>query len=143
MTVEHWNAVEAARVAFEARWQPSSVAVVDSELFDRFKEQLDLWNEAYATGSVEDIEIQAGGMIRAYEAATKLLEGHRMTAFLLAHDHEAGVSVCISSHSESVEHAKKSTDYPVEWVTPEAVVRLVAQAKAMETTIADKEDRLS
>lgn len=143
MTAEHFARVKAARVAFEARWQPSSLAVVDSAFYERFMAQVGLWDEAYAVGNPDEIETQAGGMIRAYEAAAELLEGHRMTAFLIGHDHERGRTICVSAHSESVEHAKKLTDHRVEWVTPEAVARLVGQAQEMGITIGDKEDRLS
>lgn len=65
MSVERWQEVQDARVAFEARWRPSQLACVDRELYDRFQEQLDHWNEAYAVGDGEDIEIHSAGMIRA------------------------------------------------------------------------------
>ena len=111
--------------------------------YERFMEQVDLWNEAYTTGNDGDIETQAGGMIRAYEAARKRLEGHRMTAFLIGHDRERGTAVCVSAHSESLEFAEKHVDGPITWVTPESVARLVAQAQDMGITIMDTEDRLS
>lgn len=135
--------VDAARVEFEKQWQPSSLAVVDNELYERFRQQEELWNAAYMTGTAEDIEVQAGGMVRAYQAASKRLEGHRMTAFLVGHDQERGKSVCISGHSESVPYAERGTDYPVIWVTPDAVARLVARTQEMGIIIDDKEDRLS
>jgi len=37
----------------------------------------------------------------------------------------------------------KKTDLPVEWVTPEAVARLVGKARQMGITIDDKGDRMS
>ncbi|MGI9501516.1 MAG: hypothetical protein ACR2RE_00480 [Geminicoccaceae bacterium] len=143
MTVEHWNAVKEARVAFEAQWQPSSLAAVDGSFYERFMEQVDLWNEAYANGSTDDIETHAGGMIRAYQAAAERLKGHRMTAYMIGYDRERGIAVCVSAHSESLEFAKKHVDGPITWVTPESVARLVAQAQDMGVTIMDTEDRLS
>lgn len=76
-------------------------------------------------------------------AVYKRLEGHRMTAFLSGNDHANSRTVCISAHSESVAYAERGTDYPVTWVTPDAVARLVARAQEMGIIIDDKEDRLS
>ncbi|MGI9506120.1 MAG: hypothetical protein ACR2RE_24025 [Geminicoccaceae bacterium] len=117
--------------------------MVDGALYERFLEQQRRWDQAYANGSSNDIETQAGGMIRAYQAATERLEGHRRTAYLIAHDHERGRSLCISTHSESVSYAADGTEYPVTWVTPESVARLVGQAQDMGVTIEDREDRQS
>lgn len=143
MSTHHWDQVKAAKIAFEARWLPSSLEVVDRDLYDRFCRQRDLWDQAYAIGHDNEIEIQAGGMVRAYEAATKRLEGHRMTAFLIGHDHERGRTLCVSGHSESVPFAEEFTEYPVTWMTPDACARLVGQAMEMNTAIGDTEDRLS
>lgn len=143
MSVELRQQVEEARVAFEAQWQPSSIAAVDNELYQRFMEQRDLWDEAYATGTHDEIETQAGGMIRAYAAVTQRLEGHRRTAYLLGYDRERGAAVCVSAHSESVQYAQEHINGPVIWITPEAVARLVGIAQDMGVTIMDTEDRLS
>ncbi len=93
MTVEFLDMAEATRVAFEARWQPSTIATFDGELYEQFRRQEDLWNEAYATGDARDIEIHAGGMVLVYEAATKRLEGHRMLAYLIGHAGSMGVTI--------------------------------------------------
>jgi len=143
MSVKFYNDVLDAKRTFEAQWQPSALSVVDVGFYDRFARQRSLWEEAYATGSESDIELHAGGMIRAYAAATELLEKHRRTGFMVGHDHERGITICISPYSESVRYAEEGTEYPVKWVTPEAVARLIGQAQEMGITIDDKEDRLS
>ncbi|MGI9493155.1 MAG: hypothetical protein ACR2QF_12215 [Geminicoccaceae bacterium] len=143
MTVEYSEAVDRARVEFEQRWRPCDLAHVDTAFADRFERQLGKWQAAQITGTVHEMAVHSAAMVRAYAAAIEVMQNYRHTAYLLGYDREQSVAVCISAHSESVEHAQRAMDVPVEWVTPEAVARLVAQAKAMEVAIGDKEDRLS
>ncbi|MGI9491840.1 MAG: hypothetical protein ACR2QF_05495 [Geminicoccaceae bacterium] len=143
MTIEYSEAVDQARIEFEQRWRPCDLAHVDTAFADRFDRQLKKWQTAQITGTVGGMAAHSAAMVRAYAAAIEVMQNYRHTAYLLGYDREQSVAVCISAHSESVEHAQRSMDCDVEWITPEAVARLVAHSRAIGIAIEDKEDRLS
>jgi len=141
MSAEHSLRVDEARAKFEARWRPSDLFCVDGAFAERFERQLGRWNKAQVTGTVEEMDTHSSAMVRAYAAAFEKMKQYRDTAYFIAHDHDTGIAVCISAHADSVEAARRSTDQEIVWVTPEAVAKLVGQARLMSAFVEDKEDR--
>jgi hypothetical protein len=137
MSVELWQQVDDARRAFEARWQPSSVACVDGELYERFRDQEQLWLEAYeACRDDSEVAEHAAAMCRAYAALTERMQRQRETEFLLG---IAGdIAVCIAPTEDSVEYARRHVDGEVIWVSPNAVAKLVVAAQAQGGFVASE-----
>jgi hypothetical protein len=128
--------VAEARDAFEARWTASNVAVVDGDLYERFREQESLWHEATVTGTDADIQEHGEAMCRAYLALQDRMKGHVQTAYMIATDGATDTRVCISARRASVAAAG---DEGLIWVSPRKVAWLVAKAIEMGIAV-DQED---
>ena len=137
MNISHQ--VAEARDRFEARWAPSNLAVVDGDLYERFREQEALWNEACVTGTSAEMQEHGEAMCRAYLALEDRMNGHVETAYMIGIDGATDTRVCISARKASLDRAQACAPGAI-WISPRKVAWLAAKAIEMGIAIDQEEE---
>jgi hypothetical protein len=122
----HAAVADAAR-PFESRWTLRSLAVVDKELYLRFREQQDDWNAALVTGDAEDIAEQTAAMCRGWAAAFAAMGDRPDNAYLIGFDPETGTRVAISDQAAARERVGDGAI----WLTPNECAVLLGRVQPL------------
>jgi hypothetical protein len=119
---EAMREVSQAARSFEARWQLSSLKLLDSELHDRFVGQRADWEQAIVTGDKDEICEQTAGLCRGWLAVTKRMGEAEPTAYLLGQCVRTGLRVAVTTQLA----VATELDSDIVMITPDEVAALLA-----------------
>ncbi len=116
--------VAEAAAAFESRWTLAALKRVDGDLYQRFVEQQDLFNEALITGDEREVEVQAAALSRGWLAIAQAMEGEADDAYRIGF--HGGTRVAIGEQKHAITRVRELWGEAVIWITPDEVAALVA-----------------
>lgn len=121
---EAMREVQQAARAFEARWQLSSLKLLDPELYEKFVGQRADWEQALVTGSQSEVREQTAAMCRGWAAATRCMEAAHAepTAYLLGQCVRTGLRVAVTTQLA----VATCLDPDVVMITPDEVAALLS-----------------
>lgn len=116
--------VSQASRSFEARWQLSSLKLLDPELYERFVGQRGDWEQSLVTGSQSEVREQTAAMCRGWLAVTRRMEeaGAEPSAYLVGQCIRTGLRVAVTSQLA----VAGGLDPDVVMVTPDEVAALLS-----------------
>lgn len=132
-----------AAQAFEGRWTMRALKRIDADLYTAFTDQQDRWADARFLGTPEQVEMQAGGMIRGYAAITKAMveSGEADDAYMLGQSGDVMVAIGTRQASAFRVLELQHEDRPVRvvWLTPDECATLFASTEGFKAIAAIKQ----
>lgn len=134
------NVSEAAQI-FERRWTLLHLRRLAPELARNLWLQSEQFNHACLTGTVGDIELQGGAMVRGWCAAVAMMEesGEVDSAYLVGRDPVSGLTVAIGAQKAAAARVVELYGGQIIHITPDEVATMFASVEGFKSIGAIKQ----
>lgn len=130
-----WNPrINAAALAFEARWSRSALRSHDAKLADAFELALTQYDTATTSGSSTEIDTAGARLERAYGVIAARLGAAKVPddAYMIGRDPKTNTEIIITSSPAAAEYAREHGHRFGLWFSPDeiaVIIGLDARAK--------------
>lgn len=128
-----YREVSAAAKPYESRWTLRALAVVDRELYLRFREQQALWEQALLAGTADEVSEQTAAMCRGWAAIALRLDQADAPddAYMIGVCPRTGTRVAIGDQVAARDRVREIEGERTIWLTPHEVATLLGSQQAL------------